>query len=194
VTVLAPHELPLRRALPADIPQLDALIAASVRALSVGYYTTEQIESGVRHLFGVDSQLIADRTYYVIESPTGFAGCGGWSKRGTLYGGDRRKSGGDPLLDPRTAPARIRAFFVHPAWARRGLGRRLFAACRNAAEAAGFTRLELVATLPGEPMYTRLGFARQERIEITMPDGVALPVVHMTRAVRDASIAREVVT
>jgi GNAT superfamily N-acetyltransferase len=174
--------LPLRRATSKDVPQLEALIEDSVRELSVGYYTGEQIESALRYLFGVDTELIADRTYYVIESPGGFAACGGWSKRETLYGGDRHKSGRDPLLDPRTSPARIRAFFVHPAWARRGLARRLFVACRNAAEAAGFARLELAATLPGVPLYTRLGFARDERLDVTLPDGVVLPVVRMSRS------------
>jgi GNAT superfamily N-acetyltransferase len=176
-------ELSLRHATPGDVSRLEALIQESVRTLSIGYYTADQVESALRYVFGVDTQLIADRTYYVIESPEGVAACGGWSKRETLYGGDRHKSERDPLLDPRTSPARIRAFFVHPAWARRGLARRLFVACRNAAEAAGFSRFELGATLPGVPLYTRLGFHRDERIDVTLPDGVVLPIVRMSRAI-----------
>lgn len=177
------EELPLRHATARDVPRLEALLRESVRALSVGYYTAEQVESALRFVFGVDTQLIADRTYYLIESDDAIVACGGWSKRETLYGGDQHKSAGDPLLDPRTSPARIRAFFVHSAWARRGLARRLFVACRNAAEAAGFSRFELGATLPGVPLYTRLGFHPDERIDFTMPDGVVLPIVRMSRAI-----------
>jgi GNAT superfamily N-acetyltransferase len=176
-------ELSLRHATMTDVPQLEALILESVRALSPGYYSAEQVESALRFVFGVDTQLIADRTYYVMEGPSGLAACGGWSKRQTLYGGDRHKSERDPLLDPRTSPARIRAFFVHPAWARRGLARHLYIACRNAAEATGFTAFELGATLPGVPLYTQLGFETIERIDVAMPDGVHLPIVHMRRAI-----------
>jgi GNAT superfamily N-acetyltransferase len=176
-------ELSLRHAKAKDVAGLEQLISESVRALSAGYYSAEQVESALEFVFGVDTQLIADRTYYVIEGPEGFAACGGWSKRQTLYGGDQHKSDRDPLLDPRTMPARIRAFFVHPSWARRGLARRLYVACRNAAEAAGFTAFELGATLPGVPLYTRLGFEPIERIGVTMPDGVELPIVRMWRAI-----------
>ena len=181
----AVDELALRHATSKDVSRLETMISESVRALSVGYYSAEQVESALRFVFGVDTQLIADRTYYVIEGPAGdgFAACGGWSKRQTLYGGDRHKSERDPLLDPRTSAARIRAFFVHPSWARRGLARRLFVACRNAAEAAGFTAFELGATLPGVPLYTRLGFELIERIDVAMPDGVELPIVRMRRAI-----------
>jgi GNAT superfamily N-acetyltransferase len=179
----AVHELSLRHATTKDVPRLETLISESVRALSVGYYGAEQVESALRFIFGVDTQLIADRTYYVIEGSAGLAACGGWSKRQTLYGGDRHKSERDPLLDPRTSPARIRAFFVHPAWARRGLARHLYVACRNAAEAAGFTAFELGATLPGVPLYTRLGFEPIERIDVAMPDGVELPIVLMRRGI-----------
>jgi GNAT superfamily N-acetyltransferase len=182
-TARSADELSLRRATPKDVPRLETLISESVRALSAGYYSAEQVESALRFVFGVDTQLIADRTYYVMEGPAGFAACGGWSKRQTLYGGDLHKSEHDPLLDPRTSPARIRAFFVHPSWARRGLARRLYIACRNAAEAAGFTAFELGATLPGVPLYTRLGFEPLERIDVLMPDGVELPIVRMRRAI-----------
>lgn len=173
----------LRLATAADIPALDALIAASVRELSVGYYTPEQIESGLRFVFGVDSQLIADDTYYLIDGPHGPVACGGWSRRQTLYGGDQHKPGNDPLLDPEQSPARIRAFFVDPAWARRGLATRLLDACAAAAAAAGFRALELAATLPGVPLYIALGFAAHERDDVPLPDGVRLPIVRMTRLI-----------
>jgi GNAT superfamily N-acetyltransferase len=174
---------PVRVATAADVPALEALIAASVRGLSVGFYTPEQIESGLRFVFGVDSQLIADETYYVIDGPAGPVACGGWSRRATLYGGDQHKAGADPLLDPATAPARIRAFFVHPDWARRGLATRLLTACASAAAEAGFHDLELAATLPGEPLYAALGFVAHERPAVILPDGVALPIVRMTRSI-----------
>ena len=111
------------------------------------------------HVFGVDTQLISDGTYFVIDGADGPAAAGGWSARRTLYGGDQTKSGSDPRLDPATEPARIRrAFSVHPHFARQGLGRRLFAACAEAAWNAGFRTFELMATRPGEPLYNALGF------------------------------------
>lgn len=180
-------DLALRVATPDDVPALRRLIDESVRGLSVGYYTDEQIESGLRYVFGVDSQLIADGTYYLIEGPAGPAAGGGWSFRATLYGGDQHKTSPDVLLDPAMEPARIRAFFVHPAWARRGLARKLFLACLTAARAAGFRSLALGATLPGVPLYEALGFSAHERVDAAMPDGVILPVVRMTRAIDAAS-------
>jgi predicted N-acetyltransferase YhbS len=173
--------LMLRLATEADLPALRALIPDSVRALSRGFYTPEQVESAIVHVFGADTQLIADGTYFVAEAEGEVVGCGGWSRRRTLYGGDQMKDAEDPLLDPRTEAARIRAFFVHPAWARRGVGLAIMHACRAAAEAAGFTRLELMATLPGEPLYRAFGFVPVERVETTLPDGVRIPFVRMTR-------------
>jgi GNAT superfamily N-acetyltransferase len=174
--------LRLRLATPEDIPRLRGLIEQSVRALSVGHYSGPQVESALRYVFGPDSQLIADRTYYVIESAEGeLVGAGGWSRRRTLYGGDQMKGAEDPLLESATEAARLRAFFVHPAWARRGLGRRLFERCAEDAALAGFRKLELVATLPGEPLYRALGFAELERAVAPLPDGEVLPVVHMAR-------------
>jgi GNAT superfamily N-acetyltransferase len=133
-------------------------------------------------VFGPDTQLIADRTYYVIENETGeLVAAGGWSRRRTLYGGDQMKGAEDPLLDPATDAARIRAFFVHPAWARRGLGRRLFDRCAADAVAAGFRTAELMATLPGEPLYRALGFVALERSAAPLLDGEVLTVVRMAR-------------
>ncbi len=174
--------LRLRHATPEDTSSLRALIDQSVRAASLGYYTSTQIESALRYVFGPDTQLIADRTYYVIENEHGeLVGAGGWSRRRTLYGGDQMKAEEDPLLEPATDAARIRAFFVHPAWVRRGLGRLLFERCAQDAAQAGFRQLELVATLPGEPLYRALGFEQLERSVAPLPDGEVLPVVHMAR-------------
>ena len=159
-----------------------ALIGRSVRALSVGYYSDAQVEAALAHVFGVDTPLVRDGTYYLIESDRGeVVAAGGWSRRRTLYGGDQAKGADDPLLDPAADPARIRAFFVDPGWARQGLGRRLFDTCAAEAAAAGFRALELVATLPGEPFYRALGFAPAGRLAPALPGGVVLPVVRMTR-------------
>jgi GNAT superfamily N-acetyltransferase len=170
----------------ADIPELQALIARSVRELSANFYTPAQIEAALVAVFGVDTQLIGDGTYYVIDSPSGPAAAGGWSFRRTLYGGDQMKGAEDPRLDPVRESARIRAFFVHPEWARRGLARQLYAECARAATARGFRDFELMATLPGEPLYAALGFSAVERVAIPLGDGVELPLVRMTRRISEA--------
>ena len=172
----------LRLATIDDIPALRELIPASVRALSEGYNSPEQIESALIYVFGVDTQLILDGTYIVAEIEGQIVGAGGWSKRKTLYGGDQTKAEADPLLDPARDAARIRAFYVHPNWARRGIGRRLMQACEDAAREAGFRRMELGSTLPGEPLYRAMGFAVTERSFITFPDGESLPLALMEKA------------
>ncbi len=166
-----------------DVPALNGLISASVRQLSAGFYTPPQVEAALAGVFGVDSQVIADSTYYIIEGDAGIAAAGGWSARRTLYGGDQTKGADDPLLDPGTEPARIRAFFVHPAHARRGLARRLYGECERAALAAGFRRFELMATLPGEPLYLALGFAVVERVVLSPAPGVDVPFTRMARGI-----------
>ena len=118
----------------------------------------------------MDTQLIADKTYYIAEAEGQVVGCGGWSKRKTLYGGDQMKAEQDPLLDPKEDAGRIRAFFIHPNWARKGIGRRIIEACEEAAKADGFTKMELGATLPGEPLYAALGYEVTDRFEIPMGD------------------------
>ncbi len=175
--------LRVRRATRADVPQVESLIARSARALSDGYYTSAQVESLLRFVFGTDTQLIDDGTYFVAERDEQLVGAGGWSRRRTLFGGDQMKGREDPLLDPRSEPARIRAFFVDPAVARQGVGRRLFDECRAAAAAAGFRALTLVATLPGEPLYQALGFTVTERFQLGLPDQVEVPVARMSREV-----------
>ncbi len=167
----------------ADVPALQALIATSVRSLSMEFYTPAQIEAAITAVFGVDTQLIADRTYYVIVDACEPVAVGGWSYRRTLYGGDQMKGAEDPRLDPSMEPARIRAFFVHPAWTRRGLATRLYGECARAAHAAGFRRFELMATLPGVPLYAALGFSQVERIALPLAAGVELPLVRMARRI-----------
>ena len=174
--------LTVRVARTEDVQALRSLIDASVRALSTGYNTHRQIESALQYVFGVDTQLLADRTYYVIEVAGNIVAAGGWSHRRTLFGGDQHKAAEDPELDPATEAARIRAFFVHPAWVRRGLARRLYDECATAAMAQGFSSLELGATLPGQPLYLALGFVPVEAIDVRMPDGETLPVIRMTRS------------
>lgn len=179
-------KLHIRPARADEIPALEQLIARSVRALSAGYYTPRQIELALAHVFGVDSQLIADGTYFVVEADGQLAdcaiiACGGWSKRHTLYGGDQMKAGTDNLLDPQTEAARIRAFFVDPAWARRGIGKQLIEACEAAARAAGFTRLEMGATLPGVPLYEAVGYRAVEHLAVPLPAGETLPIIRMEK-------------
>ncbi len=165
-----------------EVTPLNALIAASATELSRGYYSTRQITSLITHVFGVDTQLLADQTYFVIERAGELAACGGWSRRRTLYGGDQAKDTSDPLLDPATEAARIRAFFVHPSASRQGLGRRLLVHCESAARAAGFRRAKLMATLPGVPLYRALGYEPLETVEHHLPDGQRAKFVRMERA------------
>lgn len=172
----------LRLATPADIPALERLIEASGRGLSAGFYTLEQTDAITRHVFGVDSRLIDDGTYFVIEHEARIVACGGWSRRGTLFGADRFKGASDPLLDPQREPARIRAFFVDPSMARRGLGRQLLEACTRAASAAGFRAFELAATLPGVPLYRDAGFDAIEEFDLELPGDIRVPLVRMRRA------------
>ena len=176
-------QMELRTATPSDISALRELIELSGRALSAGYYSPEQADAITRHVFGVDSQLIDDQTYFVIDGVSRIVACGGWSRRRTLFGGDQAKTGPDPLLDPMTEPARIRAFFVHPSMARRGLGRQLMSACIDASKQAGFSSLELVATLPGEPLYVASGFVVLERFSLDLPGPIQVPVSRMRMAI-----------
>ena len=173
----------LRTAQLADVPALQDLIARSARGLSQGYYTPVQTEAMLQYVFGVDTQLIEDQTYFLIEVENQIVACGGWSKRATLFGGDQAKSGPDPLLDPSVHPARIRAFFVDPRMARRGLGSQLMTACITAARNGGFTALELMSTLPGEALYLASGFKPVERFELSLPEGVLVPLTRMSSAI-----------
>jgi GNAT superfamily N-acetyltransferase len=166
-----------------DIPVLQELIAESVRGLSKDYYTAEQIESSIKYIFGVDTQLLHDGTYYVAEADGEIIACGGWGKRETLFGGDQHKSA-DPLLNPLTDAARIRAFFVKPGWARKGIGRMLIALCEAEALKNGFSAMELGATLSGEPLYAAMGYNPFARVTVTMPDGVKADVIKMQKELK----------
>jgi len=181
----------IRIATPADTPAIAALIAASVRALQAPDYTPTQIENALATVFTVDTQLIADGTYFLAHAASGeIAGCGGWSFRKTLYGGDHdltrsHASPGDPAqtsrLDPATSAAKIRAIFVHPAFARQGLGALILATAEQAAIAAGFTRLEMGSTLTGLALYTLKGYREISRAEAPVGPTETITVVHMTK-------------
>jgi GNAT superfamily N-acetyltransferase len=177
----------IRLAEPRDLPALDLLIPSAVRSLSTGFYSARQIECAIRYVFGPDTQLIQDQTYYVAEAGPTIIGCGGWSKRTTLFGGDQTKAAGDPLIEPGANPARIRAFFVDPRWARRGVASAILTSCSDAARLAGFRSLELVATLPGEPLYAAAGFRAIERYALELPGSVDLPVVRMLKDLPDSA-------
>ena len=175
--------LVLRTATREDVEEIAALIPAAVRKLSQGHYTAEQVEAALAHVFGVDTQLIADETYCVAEFGGKIVGCGGWSRRETLYGGDQSKPARpEPMLDPALDPARLRAFYVRPDWARRGVGTAILRRCEEAARAAGFLRMELVATLPGVPLYSARGYQEMGPVEIRMPGGLTLPSVRMGKS------------
>jgi GNAT superfamily N-acetyltransferase len=139
------------------------------------------MDAALGPVFGVDRQLIRDGTYFVVEHNGLIVGCGGWSRRCALFGGDGARGTVDAELDPRCDAARVRAFFVHPDWARRGIGRGILAACERAVAAAGFNRIELVATLTGEPLYAAFDYLSVERYDIPLTGGLTLPVVRMTK-------------
>ena len=141
----------------ADLPELRKLMAESITHLQKRFLTPEQIDAS-RLIMGLDTQLIADRTYFVILEANTLAGCGGWSRRATLFGGDHSPGRNARLLDPATEPARIRAMYTAPDFARRGVGRLILTLCEQAALAAGFTAVELGGTLAGEPLYTACGY------------------------------------
>jgi GNAT superfamily N-acetyltransferase len=182
---MAREDIHLRKASPADVPRLREVIEASVRGLQAGDYSPAQIEGALRSVYGVDSQLIADGTYFVAEAgepQRQIIACGGWSKRKTLYGGDQFAARQDSLLDPVRDAAKIRAFFVHPDWARHGIGGLILEACEAAARAAGFRRLEMGATLSGVPFYKAKGYAEAEAQEAPLGNGELLMIVRMTKS------------
>jgi N-acetylglutamate synthase-like GNAT family acetyltransferase len=164
-----------------DVPALERLIPESARSLSRGFYTHAQAEAAICHVFGVDSQLIRDGTYYVALDGGAIVGCGGWSWRRTLYGGDQRPRSDDGPLDSAVDAARIRAFFIAPDHARRGIGAALLLICAAAAQAQGFSHLELMSTMPGVPFYARLGFTEVERVFDKLPNGVTVEFARMIR-------------
>jgi len=180
----------LRLAEEKDIPALAALIPLSVRLLQAAHYSTAQMDAALGPVFGIDRELIRDGTYFVVEHGRVLAGCGGWSRRRSLFGGDAgRATPENDLLDPAHDAARIRAFFVHPNYARRGIGRRIMNACEQAIAEANFRSIELVATLAGEPLYAAFSYDAVERYEIQLAGGLLLPVVRMGKRLRAPGIA-----
>ena len=172
----------IRRATDADVPPLHALIEASVRGLQANDYTPAEIEGALGHVLGLDSQLVRDGTYFIAEADGEMVASGGWSYRATLCGSDGMTGREPARLDPAKDAAKIRAIFVHPAWARKGLGTLLLAYCEQQAQEAGFTRLEMGSTLTGAPLYRLRGYEEQERIAIPLPNGEALPIIRMTKS------------
>jgi GNAT superfamily N-acetyltransferase len=175
--------LRIRLARTEDTPALTELIARSVRELQKNEYSQAQREGALGSVFGVDRRLIEDGTYFVVESDGVIAGCGGWSRRRTLFGADAWHGREDSLLDPATEAAKIRAFFVDPAFARRGVASLLLDACETAARQHGFRQLEMGATLTGIPFYRARGYTETEAIEADLPDGGKLAIVKMSRPI-----------
>src|SRR5258708_7570680 len=174
----------IREATASDVPELRRLIEQSVRQLQKNDYSPEQIEGALGHALGLDVQLIEDRTYFVTQPSSGaslIVACGGWSNRKTLFGSDHGPNRDAALLNPATDAAKIRAIFVHPDWARRGLGSLVLSHCEQAAQRAGFSRLEMGSTLTGIPLYRIKGYEELERVEVPLPNGEVLPVVRMIK-------------
>jgi GNAT superfamily N-acetyltransferase len=171
----------IRKATREDREAMQALIAASARVLSRQYYNDAQIETAIAKIFGVDSSLIEDGTYFVAESDGIFVGCGGWSRRKTLFGGDQYTSRDTSYLDPQLEPAKIRAFFIHPDHARKGIARAILTHCEDEARAQGFRELELMSTLPGVEFYKSCGFSERGTFELDLSEDVKLELVPMRK-------------
>ena len=170
----------VRVATRADLPAIAPVVTAAIEELQRAFLDPAQIASS-RAIMGVDTQLVDDGTYYVVEADGGaIAGCGGWSRRATLYGGDHSAGRDAALLDPTTEPARIRAMYTHPSYTRRGVGRLVLTRCEEAARAEGFRALELMSTLSGQPLYTAAGFTAVEHLT-DATGGAAVPLVKMRK-------------
>ncbi|HET7086716.1 MAG TPA: GNAT family N-acetyltransferase [Rhizomicrobium sp.] len=167
-----------RLATSADMPALQRLMTASIRELLPQFLSPEKVEASFA-VMGVDSQLIEDGTYFILEEDGVIAGCGGWSRRATLFGHNHTAGRDSRLLDPETEPARVRAMYTAPAFVRRGVGRRILELCEAAARAEGFGRAELGATAGGEPLYRACGYVEIERMEVPTPNGVTVPITRM---------------
>ena len=179
---MLPPNLILRQATLDDLESLEALIAASARTLGAACYSAAQIEGALSGAFGVDTMLIRDGTYFVVSDAQGtLVACGGWSRRKTLFGSDARAERDESWLDPRTEAAKIRAFFVDPAYARQGLGRAILERSEAEARQAGFASLTLMATLSGVPFYERVGYVAGAAIQYPLPGGIDIPFVPMSK-------------
>ena len=164
-----------------DLPVLRALMTRAIEALQDGFLSPEQVRASHK-VMGLDTQLIIDQTYFLIEDGGSIAGCGGWSPRATLYGGDDSIVTREPaLLDPATDAAKIRAMYTDPAFVRRGVGKLVLGLCEDAARAAGFARAEMMATLSGEPLYRAAGYLPVEAIQSAPIDGIRVPLIRMEK-------------
>lgn len=162
-----------------DLPALHALMARAIDQLQHGFLRPEQVRASHK-VMGLDSQLVKDQTYFLIEHDGQLAGCGGWSFRATLFGGDQSVIDREPaLLDPAQDAARVRAMYTSPDFTRRGVGRAIMALCEGAARKAGFARTEMMATMAGVPLYTACGYRLIEAIEAGPIDGVYVPMQRM---------------
>jgi GNAT superfamily N-acetyltransferase len=170
-----------RLAVPADMPALERVMDAAIRGLLPAFLPPEKVAASFA-VMGLDTQLIADGTYFVLEQGGAIAGCGGWSRRATLFGGNHTLGRDARLLDPASEAARIRAMYTAPAFARQGVGRRILSLCEAAARAEGFIRAELGATAGGEPLYRACGYGAVERLEVATPGGVAVPITRMGKS------------
>lgn len=171
----------IRKARIEEREAIKELIAESARQLSREHYNDEQIEAAIVTVFGVDTDLIEDGTYFVAEIDGELAGCGGWSKRKTLFGGDQYSSRDAAYLDPQSEPAKIRAFFIHPSHARKGVARAILSHCETEARAQGFRALELMATLPGIEFYKACGFSATGDFDLELTEEVKLELVPMRK-------------
>lgn len=171
-----------RTATEADMKVLTALMKASISALQNAFLNREQVTASYE-IMGLDTKLIEDKTYYVILHKETIVGCGGWSKRATLFGGNHTKGRDDALLDPRTEAARIRAMYTHPDWTRKGIGRMILDLCEEAARKSGFNRFELAATLSGQPLYSAAGYKPIEFFTARTSNNIEIPLVKMAKSI-----------
>jgi GNAT superfamily N-acetyltransferase len=177
-----PHDFSYRLATLAELPELERLMDASIRTFLGARLDAAQVEASF-DIMGVDTQLVVDGTYFVIECGDRIVGCGGWSRRATMFGGDHTAGRDTRLLDPAAEPARVRAMYTHPDFARRGVGRLVLSLCEAAAAREGFRSLELVATVAGEPLYLACGYVLGERINVPTSKGVTIPLARMTKSI-----------
>lgn len=175
------REFTSRPATPADLPQLRELVHLSIRDLVSQFLDQARVEASFE-IMGIDTQLIEDGSYFIVESGDRISGCGGWSRRATLYGPDKLAGRDARFLDPDTEPARIRAMYTHPDFARRGVGRLIVSLCEDAARAEGFRAIEMMATAPGEPLYLSCGYSVVERVDIATSKGVSVPCARMRKS------------
>ena len=167
-----------------DVPAIEKLITLSVRVLQAHYYTSKQMDGALDTVFATDSQLIRDKTYFVTERDKQLIGCDGWSCRQTLFGGDRAKVEEDTLLNPETDSARIRAFFVHPDFARQGISSTIIGLCESAITISGFKHIRILATLPGELFYAKFSYVVSRRYDIPLSNSEKLLVVEMEKQIK----------